>query len=102
MIEVNGQEYELKFNLKRVELIENVTKKSMMAGLVENNGLFPISEIKTYLAYGLKEAGSDSFVKTKDGLDIAEQLLEACGYTAVQAELITAIERDCPFFFRVD
>jgi len=100
MIEIDGKRYELKYNLKRVELIENATGKPMMAEVSQNSAMLSLVALKTYFAYGLKEEGSDSFVPTKTGIDMAERLIEGEGYLNVTAEVLAALERDCHFFFR--
>ena len=100
MIEIDGKRYELKYSLKRVELIENVTGKPMMAEINQNTAMMGLTALKTYFAYGLKEEGSDIFVPTQKGIDMAEKLIEAEGYLNVTAEVLTALERDCPFFFQ--
>lgn len=100
MIEIDGKNYELKYNLKRVEMIEGVTGKPMMAEISQNGAMMGLSALKTYFAYGLKEEGSDAFVAPKEGLAKAEALIESAGYLAVSAEVLESLERDCPFFFR--
>ena len=39
MFEYNGKEYELKYNLKRVELIENTVGMPMMADIASHKGM---------------------------------------------------------------
>ena len=97
MIQINNREYELKYNIGRIELIENVTKKPTLAALSES-----VSSLKAYFAYGLKEAGSDIFVPIKEGMKLAEELIQAEGYSKVCGLVINILERDCPFFFRAD
>lgn len=102
MFNINEKTYELKYNMKRVELIENSTGMPTMAELNKYSGMFGITSLKTYLAFALKEQGSDVFVKPKEGMEIAEALIEKEGYIAVNTAVLEAIERDCPFFFRED
>ena len=82
MFDVNGKTYVLKYNLKRVELIENTVG------------------MKAYFAYGLKEEGSDSYVAPKNGMKIAEDLIESTGYITINGAVMDAMQRDCPFFFQ--
>lgn len=96
MIEIDGKNYELKYNLKRVEMIENATGTPVMAAMLS------LTALKTYFAYGLKEEGADAFVPTKTGLAMAEALIQNEGYLKVSGEVLEALERDCPFFFRED
>lgn len=102
MFEINGKEYDLKYNMKRVELIENAIGMPMMAELSNHKGMFGLTALKTYFAYGLKEEGSDVFVKVKDGMKMAEDLIENEGYVNVNGAVLEALQRDCPFFFRAD
>lgn len=100
MIEIRDKVYELKYNLKRVEMIESSTGVSVMALLQKNGGMFALTDLKTYFALGLKEVGSDVFVKPKEGMDIAEELIERDGYVSADSLVLEALERDCPFFFQ--
>ena len=102
MIQINNKEYELKYNIGRIELIENVTKKPTLAALSESGGMLGVSSLKAYFAYGLKEAGSDIFVPIKEGMKLAEELIQAEGYSKVCGLVINILERDWPFFFRAD
>ena len=100
MFEFNGKEYDLKYNIKRVELIEAALNSSIMSSLAANKGYLSIQQIKTHFAFALKEAGSDVFVKPKEGQEIAEALIEGTGYEITTAQIIEALQRDCPFFFQ--
>lgn len=100
MIEIDGKNYVLKYNIGRIEMIENSTGKSVLADIRVNGGILSIASLKVYFAYGLKEEGSDVFYPTKKALDIAEQLILRDGYTAVCGIVMEALERDCPFFFQ--
>lgn len=98
MFEFAEKQYELKYNLKRVEMIEDVTGIPTLATM-QRTGM-RISHLKVYLGYGLKEAGSDVFVATKTALDLAEQIVEEMGFVAAMELVIETLQRDCPFFFR--
>lgn len=100
MFEINGKNYVLKYNLKRVELIENAVGMPTMAELSSHRGMLGLTALKTYFAYGAKEEGADTFVAPKKGMEMAENLIESAGYMAVNGAVLEALERDCPFFFR--
>lgn len=100
MFEINGKKYVLKYNLKRVELIENTVGMPTMAELNAHRGMFGLTALKTYFAYGLKEEGSDFFTPPKTGMEMAEALIENEGYISVNGAVLEALERDCPFFFQ--
>lgn len=99
MFEINGKNYDLKYNMKRIEMIENATGMPTMAEMQKNMGMLGISQLKTYFAFGLKEQGSDVFVKPKEGMEMAEALIEKAGYITVNGAVLECLERDCPFFF---
>lgn len=101
MFEINGKNYVLKYNLKRVEMIENVVGMPTMAEMQAHRGMLGLTSLKTYFAYGLKEEGSDVFVKPKEGMMMAEAMIKNEGYLEVNGAVLEALERDCPFFFRV-
>ena len=100
MFEFEEKQYELKYNLKRVEMIEDVTGVPTLATM-QRTGM-RISHLKVYLGYGLKEAGSDAFVAPKKALDLAEQMIEEMGFASATSLVIETLQRDCPFFFRAD
>ena len=100
MFEIGKKMYVLKYNMKRVEMIENAVGMPMMAELAAHKGMLGLTALKTYFAYGLKEEGADVFVKPKDGMEMAEKLIESEGYIAVNGAVLEALERDCPFFFQ--
>lgn len=99
MIELEGKEHELKYNLKRVELIEATTGEPLMASIQKNRGYLSIQHLKIYFALGLKEADSELFVPQKKGQGFAEDLIENEGYEKTNMLVIEALQRDCPFFF---
>lgn len=100
MFEINGKNYVLKYNLKRVEMIENATGVPMMSDLYSHRSMMGLTALKTYFAYGLKEEGADTFVAPKKGMEMAEAMIENEGYLAVNGAVLEALERDCPFFFQ--
>lgn len=101
MFNIDGKDYELKYSLKRVEMIERATGGSVMASLVNSKGMLSISEVKTFLAYGLKGTGDgDGHISIQQGEKYAEGLIESLGYAPVVAPIMEALERDCPFLFQ--
>lgn len=102
MIEYNDKKYVLKYNLKRIEMIEAVTNMPTLAEIQRTRGLFGVMQLKTYFAYALKEEGSDLFVKPKEGMDICEELIKSEGYENVCGLVLESMQRDVPFFFPAD
>jgi len=102
MFEFNKKNYILKYNIKRIEMIEEVTEMPTLAELRRTGGMLGLKPLKAYFAYGLKEEGADSFTPIKKGYEICEKLIERDGYENIVAAVLEAIERDCPFFFPND
>lgn len=100
MFEYNGKEYELKFNIERIKLVENFLKLPTVADIVKTNGALSINAIEVYFGYCLKEVGSDTFVSRKEGAEIAEAIMKEMGYLAVNNMIIEKMAEDMPFLFR--
>lgn len=100
MIQYSGKNYVLKYNMKRIEMIEAVTSMPTLADLKRTGGMISLASLKSYIAYGIKEEGKDTFLPYKEGVQIAETLIEQNGYTEVCAIVLEALQRDCPFFFQ--
>lgn len=100
MIEFNGKNYVLKYNIGRIEMIEASTGRPVLAEFNQNKGMLSIASLKLYFAYGLKEDGAAAFVPTREATEIAQRLIESEGYAKVCGLVVGAIERDCPFFFQ--
>lgn len=98
--EFDGKQYELKYNLKRIEMIESATELPTMAALRKYQGMLSLQQLKIYLGYAVKEEGSDAFLPPKKGMEMAESLIESEGYTSVCGLVLESLQRDCPFFFR--
>lgn len=100
MFEYNGENYELKFTLERIELVENYLKMPTVADIVKTNGALSISALKTYFGYCLKKEGSDTFESRKHGAEICDHLMEEKGYLAVNNMVIEKMAQDIPFLFQ--
>lgn len=100
MIEIDGKRYVLKYNMDRVEMIENSVGAPTLAELYDKKGMLSLAALKSYLAYGLKEEGSDTFVPIKQGMEMAKALIQDEGYARTCGIVLEALERDCPFFFQ--
>lgn len=100
MFEYNGKEYELKFNIERIKLVENFLKLPTVSDIVKTNGALSINAIEVYFGYCLKEVGSDTFVSRKEGAEIAEAIMKEMGYLAVNNMIIEKMAEDMPFLFR--
>lgn len=100
MFQFDGKEYELKFNIERLKLVENYLKLPTVADIVQTNGALSLTAIETYFGYCLKEVGSDTFLPRQKGQEIADKLMEKEGYLKVNNMLIEKMSRDMPFLFQ--
>lgn len=99
MITVNGKEYDLKFNIARVQLIEKACGAGVMETLVRSNGMMPLQLLLSCVAFGL--LGEDGiYIAVKHGMEHAQRMVEEQGYQAVDMMVVDALQRDCPFFFQ--
>lgn len=101
IITINHEQYELKYNLKTLKIIEKVIGKSIMAEMSKSNGMLSIED--------LKAAFSNALYKTEGGRvpaehseKIFEAVLNAKGYVYVNMLIIVTIQEDCPFLFQLD
>lgn len=100
MFTIGNKEYELKFSLKRIDLIERVIGKPLFGVFLQSKGALTIGEIEAIFSYALKEVGSDTFLTPKEGASMAETLLEAEGLPQIITAVIETLQKDCPFFFQ--
>lgn len=100
MLTHNGKQYHLRYSLKRIEQIETAMGKGLMAELAATKGMFSISDMKVACGYALKNE-DENYVSPAQGMQIIEDLIEE-DYVKVFQEMVEALERDCPFFFRAD
>lgn len=98
MLTIDLQDYTLEYSQKRIEIIENKLNKSVMA-IFQSGGMMTLAELKTFVAYGLKQIDKTTFVNPIQGIQLAEKLVDTYGYSALLGEVVTAIQRDCGFFF---
>jgi hypothetical protein len=97
--EIEGREYELKYNLKRVKMIEAAIGESLLGVMVKTNGCLSLQQLETCASMALREVEGNSFVAQGKGREFVE-VIENEGYTKVLEIVLEAIQRDCPFFFQ--
>ena len=97
--EIEGKEYGLKYNIKRLELIEATVGVPTMAHLVNNKGFLSLQHLKSYVGMALKEVGEDTFVPSRKGQEYAEALILSEGYETINAAVLEQMMEDCPFLF---
>lgn len=104
MLTIEGKEYELKLTIGRLKLIEKATNGTSAMALLatDASGMMAITSLERFFAYGLKEAGSDSFVSPQKGIELCDAMLEEAGYAACVQAVHEAIMHDSPFLFRTE
>lgn len=95
---VDERTYEIAFNIGRIKLYER-THLPVMTSISKNGGTFSIDELQSLVAFGLRYEGG-SYVDVKKAMGMAEKLIETSGYLIVFQNVLTALERDCGFFFK--
>ena len=91
-------EYELRYNVKRIQMIEQVTKKPMMVMIMNQH--LSLTDLNACVAYGLVKKGSYSHELPKKGVEIFDKIIEEDGAYFKLSNLVSdALERDCGFFF---
>ena len=95
---VEDRTYEIAFNIGRIKLYER-GHAPVMTSISKNGGTFSIDELQSLAAFGLRCEGG-SYVDTKRAMKMAEKLIETNGYLVVFQNVMTALERDCGFFFK--
>lgn len=101
--EIDGESYEVAYNLKRIEMYEN-NHDAMMSTLnaaLQGTGGFKISDVIDLVGYGLRKEGG-AFVNPTKGREIATQLLETNGFFPLLNVIIEALQRDCAFLFQMN
>lgn len=95
--EAEGKNWEIAFSMSRIEMYES-HYPPIMATFAKNSGLFSVRELKSIIAYGLRPEGG-VWINPKQGMQMAEKLIENSGYAAALENVHEALERDCGFFF---
>lgn len=100
MVEINGIMYELKYNMKTLEQIETNLKEGVLATIRRNEGLLSIPTLKVMGGFALY-TDTGNRISPQQGIDVIENWICEAGFVAVNEEIVTAIDRDCPFLFKV-
>lgn len=99
MFEVEGKIYEIKYNMKTIEKIENIISDSVLSRLSKNNGMLSISDLKVFIGQALFNDEGHR-VSPQQGMDMTEKLIETNGYIDVTKLVAETLQRDCPFLFQ--
>lgn len=98
---VNHEQYELKYNLKTLKIIEKVIGKSIMGELSRSDGMLSIDDLKVAFSNALYKTEGGR-VSAQHGEKIFEAVLQAKGYVYMNMLIIVTIQEDCPFLFQTD
>lgn len=100
--DVDGKTYEIKYTIGQVKTYENMHRgRGIMATFVDNGGALSLQELIDLAACGLKVQGG-GFVSIRQGQEMAENLLQENGYSSLLDAVLSAIQRDCGFFFKTE
>lgn len=97
--DIDKNTYELSYNLGRIKMFErdNIPIISLFRGGIETMTLDTLANLT---AAGIKVVGGN-YVTYRQGVDIADHLIEENGMVAVFNAVGTALQRDCDFLFTV-
>jgi len=99
-IEYDGTQYELKFNLERLKLIEGALQKPIISVYTEHKGAFSFDEMEKVFQISLKEIGSDFFCTNKKAKEIFEAVIQQeNGYRDINNYIALKLQENCPFLF---
>lgn len=100
---VNGDDYELTYTKLRIRHIEERLDRSIatIMAKIEGGELPKLSDMYVLFAGGFKKVDG-GYVSFEQGAKIAEEAIEEESYLRIIKYIIYALERDCPFLFRID
>ena len=100
MFTVNGVTYTLKYNVKKVKIIEMATKTSLIADMARGNGVLPLQTLETAFTHALVEEVTNNAVKPSEAQEMFEKVLEENGYITLNTAIVEKIQSDLGFMFR--
>ena len=100
---VQGDDYELLYTKVRIRYIEERLDRSIASIMakIESGELPKLAELYCLFAGGFKRVDG-GYVSFEQGAKIAEEAIESESYLRIIKYIIYALERDCPFLFRID
>ena len=102
MFKIGQTEYELHYNLKRVDLLERALGTSVMAMIRQSQGLITLSQLKTCLMYGLRKKGADVMMELVATEPLIDKIFEKGDYEELCKAVIVQLSKDCHFLFPSD
>lgn len=98
--EVEGVIYELRYNTQKIKTVELVTKKSVSAEIVQNNGVLSLQMMEALFSFGLVESKGLKVVKQKKAAEMFEPFIQANGALTVNNFIVEKLQKDAGFLFR--
>lgn len=98
--EVDGAIYELRYNTQKIKTIELVTKKSISAEVVQNNGVLSLQMMEALFSFGLVQSKDLTAVKQKKAAEMFEPFIQENGALTVNSFIIDKLQKDAGFLFR--
>jgi len=95
----NGIEYELKYNLKTVEVIEEASGGvSVVSSIVFKKGMLSIQELTIWGGNALYCDGVR--LSPKKGIPLIKEWMQEVGYTTAVSLITVTLVRDCDCLFQ--
>lgn len=98
--DVDGVIYELRYNTQKIKTIELVTKKSISAEVVQNNGVLSLQMMEALFSFGLVQSKDLKAVKQKKAAEMFEPFIQENGALTVNNFIIEKLQKDAGFLFR--
>ncbi len=99
MYKIDGKQYDYKYTIQRIGMIEQAIGASLVGTIAASKGILSLEHLKILFAYGmLSEDGV--YVPLKKGMEFAEKLIEKDGLIKLSIEASEALLKDCPFLFQ--
>lgn len=96
-MEIEGEQYELRFNDRRIDIIEKMIGGSIIGAV--STGFVKQFDLRVIFSQGLKKVDGP-YAPQKFAEDAFKSIRDEYGYEALILMISDALERDCGFFFR--
>lgn len=96
---INDKEYEFRITDSALDNIEAAIGKSLMSALSEQGGMLKMMELKSVIAFSLKNIDGGK-LPPKQGYELAAILIREIGYLATGGKVAEQVREDLPFLFQ--
>ena len=100
MFTVDETTYTLKYNMKKLETIETITKVSILGELSKASGFMPLNVLKTLFSFALVEEATNEPVKQSKAQEMFEEIITENGLASVNVAILEKLQQDLGFMFR--